>query len=257
MDVFAPPPIPDVFARCENLSARQGPSQRPRECEKCGLAWVSCGFAERWRRAVRRLVGTIGLFAPPQMPDGSTGREASHGAIGTRRHSSHRSQKREKFGLGPAIHRVSLALAGFGAVVPPLPGSLPTPVSPTCITSPFGPRVLANRPFAGTYHYGVDLRAPLGTAVRAIAAGQIIGIDRRTAGGLEVRVQHPGFVALYAHLGSLTPALLQGRRKLDAGEKLAVVGYSGLTYGPHLYFEIIIDGHRVDPAPYLNVTRCP
>jgi len=131
------------------------------------------------------------------------------------------------------------------------------PVSPTCITSPFGPRVLANRPIAGTFHYGIDLRAPLGTAVRAITAGQIVGIDRRGAGGLEVRVQHPGFVALYAHLGSLAPALLQGRRKLNAGEKIAVVGYSGLTFGPHLYFELIIDGHRVDPAPYLIVSPCP
>ncbi len=191
------------------------------------------------------------------MPDGSAGRKGWRDAIATRQRPSHRYQKREKFGLGPAINRGSLALAGFAAVAPPPPGSLPTPVSPTCITSPFGPRVLANRPFAGTFHYGIDLRAPLGSAVRTIAAGQIIGIDRRTAGGLEVRVQHAGFVALYAHLGSLTPALLQGRRKLDAGEKIAVVGYSGLTYGPHLYFEIIVDGHRVDPAPYLNVSRCP
>src|SRR5579863_10681480 len=43
---FAPPPIQGVFARCENLLARQGPSQRPRECEKCGLA-VRRGVPDR------------------------------------------------------------------------------------------------------------------------------------------------------------------------------------------------------------------
>jgi murein DD-endopeptidase MepM/ murein hydrolase activator NlpD len=183
--------------------------------------------------------------------------ESSHGAIGTRQRPSQRLRKWEKPGLGLAINRGSLALASFAMVASPAARSLPPPVSPTCITSPFGPRVLANRPIAGTFHYGIDLRAPLGTAVRAITAGQIVGIDRRGAGGLEVRVQHPGFVALYAHLGSLAPALLQGRRKLNAGEKIAVVGYSGLTFGPHLYFELIIDGHRVDPAPYLIVSPCP
>jgi murein DD-endopeptidase MepM/ murein hydrolase activator NlpD len=133
---------------------------------------------------------------------------------------------------------------------------LPPPISPTCITSPFGPRVLANRPWAGTFHYGIDLRAPLGAAVRAVAAGQVIGIDRRGAGGLEVRVRHAGFTALYAHLGLVAPALERGKRTLAAGERIAVVGHSGLTYGPHLYFEIIIDGHRVDPAPYLTVQPC-
>jgi len=92
--------------------------------------------------------------------------------------------------------------------------------------------------------------------VRAIAAGQVIGIDRRGAGGLEVRVRHNGFTALYSHLGMLAPALLDGKRTLAAGEKIAVVGHSGLTYGPHLYFELIIDGNRVDPAPYLKTTRC-
>jgi murein DD-endopeptidase MepM/ murein hydrolase activator NlpD len=116
--------------------------------------------------------------------------------------------------------------------------------------------VLANRPWAGTFHYGIDLRAPLGAAVRAIAPGQVIGIDRRGAGGLEVRVRHAGFTALYSHLGLIAPALERGKRTLAAGERIAVVGRSGLTYGPHLYFELTIDDHRVDPAPYLTVQPC-
>jgi murein DD-endopeptidase MepM/ murein hydrolase activator NlpD len=154
------------------------------------------------------------------------------------------------------IGAAALALASVTAAAQPVAGSLPPPVSPTCITSPFGPRVLANRPWAGTFHYGIDLRAPLGAAVRAIAPGQVIGIDRRGAGGLEVRVRHAGFTALYSHLGLIAPALERGKRTLAAGERIAVVGRSGLTYGPHLYFELTIDDHRVDPAPYLTVQPC-
>ena len=170
-------------------------------------------------------------------------------------------------GCGPTICRVgravgaaALALTGFAATAwsdpGPQLGPLPPPVSPTCVTSPFGPRVLTGLPVAGTFHYGVDLRAPAGGVVRAVAAGQVIGIDRRGAGGLEVRVRHAGFDALYSHLGLLTPALLQGRRTLGAGEKIGVVGRSGLTFGPHLYFEIIVHGQRVDPAPYLQIAPC-
>jgi len=162
--------------------------------------------------------------------------------------------------LGPAALALAgfagMALAGVAAAAYPAPQSLPPPVDPTCITSAFGPRVLAGQPVAGTFHHGIDLRAAPGAAVRAVAAGQVIGIDRHGAGGLEVRVRHAGFTALYAHLGTLTPALLRGRRTLAAGEKIAVVGHSGLEYGPHLYFELSIDGHRIDPAPYLKAGAC-
>jgi hypothetical protein len=43
---------------------------------------------------------------------------------------------------------------------------------------------------------------------------------------------------------------------VTAGEKLGVVGMTGVTSGPHLYFEMILDGKPVDPAPYLNVAMC-
>jgi murein DD-endopeptidase MepM/ murein hydrolase activator NlpD len=134
--------------------------------------------------------------------------------------------------------------------------ALLAPVSPTCVTSPFGPRVLPGLPKAGTYHYGIDLRAPAGAAVRAVTVGRVLFIRRRGAGGLEVEVQHPGFTALYAHLGMVTPALATGARDLAAGEKLGVIGRSGLTYGTHLYFELQLNGQRIDPAPFLGITRC-
>ena len=130
------------------------------------------------------------------------------------------------------------------------------PVSSACISSPFGPRVLPNRPLAGTYHNGVDMPAPAGAAVSATAPGHVIRIQRKGPGGLEVLVQHDGFVGIYSHLGMVTPALAEGKTVVAAGEKLGVVGHSGVTYGMHLYFEMLLDGHPVDPAPYLGVPQC-
>lgn len=131
-----------------------------------------------------------------------------------------------------------------------------SPVPSACISSPFGPRVLPNRPMAGTFHNGVDMPAPAGEAVRATAPGTVMRIQRKGPGGLEVLVQHDGFVGIYSHLGMVTPALAEGKTVLAAGDKIGVVGHSGLTYGMHVYFEILRAGRPVDPAPYLGVPLC-
>ena len=130
------------------------------------------------------------------------------------------------------------------------------PVSADCISSPFGPRVLPKHPLAGTYHYGVDLPAPAGAPVHATAPGTVIRIQRKGPGGLEVLVQHDGFVGVYSHLGTVAPTLAEGKTTLAAGEKLGVVGHTGLTFGMHLYFEMIMSGRPVDPAPYLGLPLC-
>ena len=155
-----------------------------------------------------------------------------------------------------------LALAGASALAAPVEapvgGSerLLPPVSPACVSSPFGPRVLPGRPQAGTYHYGIDLPAPLGAPVRAAAAGWVLRIERHGPGGLEMLVQHPGFVAVYSHFGTIAPVYAEGGRVVAAGERLGVVGLSGVTFGPHLYFGMFVGGQPVDPAPYLKLPLC-
>ena len=74
--------------------------------------------------------------------------------------------------------------------------------------------------------------------------------------GLEILVQHDGFVGIYSHFGSIAPPFAEGKRTMAAGEKLGVVGRTGVTSGAHLYFEMILDGKPVDPAPYLRLPRC-
>jgi murein DD-endopeptidase MepM/ murein hydrolase activator NlpD len=81
-------------------------------------------------------------------------------------------------------------------------------------------------------------------------------IQRKGPGGLEMLVQHDGFVAIYSHFGMIAPAFAEGKRTMEAGEKLGVVGRTGLTSGAHLFFEIILDGKPTDPARYLALPSC-
>ena len=130
------------------------------------------------------------------------------------------------------------------------------PVHSSCVSSPFGPRILPNHPEAGTYHYGIDMPAPYGEPVRAAAPGTVLRIQHKGPGGLEVLVQHNGFVGVYSHLGMVAPSLSEGKTTLLPGEELGVVGNTGVSYGAHLYFEMLLAGRPVDPASYLGVPLC-
>lgn len=148
---------------------------------------------------------------------------------------------------------VPLLLAGQAAARV----TLLAPVSPTCITSPFGPRALVV-PIAGTAHPGVDLRAAAGASVRAAAAGTVTAIRRLGLAGLSVTLRHvDGSTTFYGHLGSLTPALALGQSAVAAGALLGRVGRTGMSLGPHLYFAVAVDGTPVDPEPLLHLPRCP
>jgi peptidase M23-like protein len=135
--------------------------------------------------------------------------------------------------------------------------ALRAPVTTTCISSPFGPRVLPNHPQAGIYHYGVDLPAPEGAPVRATASGVLLRVQRKGRGGLEVLLQHAGFVGVYSHLSLLEPKLEAGGNvHIKGGERLGAVGHTGVSSGPHLYFAMLRHGQPVDPAPLLNIPLC-
>jgi murein DD-endopeptidase MepM/ murein hydrolase activator NlpD len=138
---------------------------------------------------------------------------------------------------------------------------LELPVSPACVSSGFGERHGAG-PRASRLHQGIDLPAPAGAWVRAVADGQVAAIRRRGSAGLEVELRHAAetggvVVTRYAHLGSIAPALARGRRVVTRGAPLGRIGRSGITYGTHLHFELLWRGTRLDPAPYLRVAPCP
>jgi murein DD-endopeptidase MepM/ murein hydrolase activator NlpD len=155
-------------------------------------------------------------------------------------------------------------IAAFLAILPASAPAAPDtavllpPVAPACISSPFGERREgAGGPRASRLHQGIDLPAPAGGWVVAAAAGQVVAVRRRGAAGLEVELRHPdGLVTRYAHLGSVAPAIASGRRRVARGERLGRIGRTGITYGTHLHFEILVRGARVDPAAYLAIRAC-
>jgi murein DD-endopeptidase MepM/ murein hydrolase activator NlpD len=154
---------------------------------------------------------------------------------------------------------VSVTLLAVLGLAVPAPVTLALPVEPACISSPFGLRKPPG-PHALGPHYGIDLPAVAGAPVRAAADGQVISIHRRGPGGLEMAIASRGpagpFVTIYAHLGLIAPAFASGRTMVHAGDRIAVVGRSGVIYGTHLYFEVMVNGQPVDPAPWLPVRPC-
>ncbi|NND02943.1 MAG: peptidoglycan DD-metalloendopeptidase family protein [Acidimicrobiia bacterium] len=127
------------------------------------------------------------------------------------------------------------------------PGQLVRPV-PGAITSPFGPRL---HPILGytRMHTGVDMTAPLGQDIRAGAAGTVILAETYGGYGLTVIVDHGGgMTTLYAHQSRL---FVSRGEKVTAGEVVGEAGSTGLATGPHLHFEVRLDGTPVDPADYL------
>ena len=150
-------------------------------------------------------------------------------------------------------------LAWLAALLPAVAqaGDLQPPVTPACISSPFGWRREVGPHAPAGFHNGVDLPAPAGALVHAAAAGTIVAVKRQGLGGVTVHLGHPGgLVTLYAHLGNLAPAVADGQRTVAAGAPLGHVARTGVTYGTHVFFAVLRDGQAVDPEPLLGVPRC-
>jgi murein DD-endopeptidase MepM/ murein hydrolase activator NlpD len=96
-------------------------------------------------------------------------------------------------------------------------------------------------------HRGVDLAAPHGTPVRAAGDGRIVESDWCRGYGRTVRVGHAGAVqSTYAHLSQIAPGIRPGLR-VERGQVIGYVGSSGLATGPHLHYEIEVNGRHIDP----------
>ncbi|HEX4344105.1 MAG TPA: peptidoglycan DD-metalloendopeptidase family protein [Solirubrobacteraceae bacterium] len=132
------------------------------------------------------------------------------------------------------------------ATTPAAPGTcgglIAAPLHGT-VTSPFGD---------GRNHPGIDLAAPIGTAVRAAACGTVTFAGTESGYGKYICVQHSStFSTCYAHLSVIGVA--KGAF-VAAGQMIGRVGMTGNTTGPHLHFETRVSGTPENPAPYLAGT---
>ncbi len=119
------------------------------------------------------------------------------------------------------------------------------------LTSGFGMRMDPNSK-TRKHHRGIDISAPKGTDVLATADGIVTKTeDLPKSYGVMIEVTHgenAEYTTRYAHLQS--SEVKKGQR-VKKGEVIASVGSSGLSSGPHLHYEIIIDGKPVDPQKYI------
>jgi murein DD-endopeptidase MepM/ murein hydrolase activator NlpD len=99
-------------------------------------------------------------------------------------------------------------------------------------------------------HQGVDLSAPTGTDIYAAMDGQVVSAGFHRQYGNFVVIDHGnGVSTLYAHNSA---NFAQEGDIVHRGQKIAVVGATGRATGPHLHFEVRLNGTHRDPLPYLN-----
>lgn len=122
-----------------------------------------------------------------------------------------------------------------------------TPLNGARVTSRFGPR---RHPITGftRVHRGTDYAAPIGTPVYASGEGIVIkkGWGSGGAGNMVALQHNNGWVTKYLHLSAFAPGLEVGQR-VNQGDIIAAVGNTGASTGPHLHYEVWIDGEAIDP----------
>jgi murein DD-endopeptidase MepM/ murein hydrolase activator NlpD len=120
------------------------------------------------------------------------------------------------------------------------------PLASGIMRSGFGAR---NHPLLGYYkmHTGVDWAAPLGTAIYASGNGTVEKVGWESGYGKYVRIRHSnGYETAYGHMTAFARSTQPGK-KVRQGQVIGYVGSTGLSTGPHLHYEILVNGRFVDP----------
>ncbi|MBO0866898.1 MAG: M23 family metallopeptidase, partial [Mycobacterium sp.] len=102
----------------------------------------------------------------------------------------------------------------------------------------------------GVLHAGIDLANSIGTPILAVSDGVVTDAGPTAGYGMWVKLRHAdGTVTLYGHVNTTMVSVGQ---HVMAGDQIATMGNRGDSTGPHLHFEVLLNGHdRVDPVPWL------
>ena len=122
-----------------------------------------------------------------------------------------------------------------------------TPINGARLSSSYGMR---KHPILGynKMHKGVDFAAPTGTPIFAAGNGIIEYVGRNGGYGKYIRIRHDGtYKTAYAHLNSYKKGIGNGVR-VKQGDIIGYVGSTGRSTGPHLHYEIIVNGQQINPA---------
>jgi murein DD-endopeptidase MepM/ murein hydrolase activator NlpD len=128
------------------------------------------------------------------------------------------------------------------------------PVSTGYISSGFGERI---DPFTGgdEFHEGIDFAAPEGTHIHAVAAGIVTWAGPRGGYGNMVQIDHGnGYSTRYGHTEKV---LVHVGETVQRGDVIALLGDTGRSTGPHVHFEVLKNGHEVNPARFVALHAAP
>jgi len=120
-----------------------------------------------------------------------------------------------------------------------------TPINGARLSSSFGMR---KHPILGynKMHRGTDFAAPSGTPIMASGSGKIIRARWCGGGGNCVKIKHNStYETIYAHMKSFAKGIKEGR-KVKQGQIIGYVGSTGLSTGPHLHYEVLVNGKKVN-----------
>jgi murein DD-endopeptidase MepM/ murein hydrolase activator NlpD len=153
--------------------------------------------------------------------------------------------------VDPRFRRLGLSLARMDALQRGLMG-IPQviPAAASHITSGFGYR---SDPFAGSaaFHAGLDFKGATGAPIYSAAHGKVAFVGRRPGYGNSVDIDHGnGLRTRYAHMSAFRARVGESVR---AGQQIGAVGSTGRSTGPHLHFEVRLNGQPINPRPLLEV----
>ncbi len=153
--------------------------------------------------------------------------------------------------IDPRFRRLGLSLARMDALQRGLQG-IPQviPAAGTQISSGFGYR---SDPFVGSpaFHAGLDFKGPIGAPIYSAAKGRVAFVGQRPGYGNCVEIDHGnGLLTRYAHMSAFHARVGQS---VIAGQLIGAVGSTGRSTGPHLHFEVRLNGQPVNPRPFLEV----
>lgn len=236
-----------VSARADRLFSRVTLSLKGVEREQLHYMRQMTSGALRTSEAIRAIVERTGFVLPePQTADAEAEAINSGGqtAIGG---PFVEPQKEDAFEQSlAALDSALVELERTRAAARTLPLASPAPA--TDITSNFGNRV---DPFLGrlALHAGIDFGAETGTRIRSTAAGTVTAAGPAGGYGNMVEIDHGNGVSTrYAHL---SVALVSVGERVKADQVIAKSGSTGRSTGPHLHYEVRLNGQAVDPMRFL------
>ena len=210
------------------------------EARQLALVEALTRYADRRAARAEEAIRTLGLDPRAVAASDATAMGGPFEAVGTEADGS----------IDPRFERLGLSLARMSALergLETIPQVMPADIG--MVSSSFGYR---RDPFNGSaaMHNGLDFRGPTGSPIRATAAGRVSFVGVKNGYGKTVEIDHgSGMITRYAHMSAFNTRV---GADVAPGDRIGAIGSTGRSTGPHLHFEVRINGRAVNPRPFLE-----